>query len=330
MRVDQIAGENEDARAGKQLGRLLLQPLDARTDRDEAALRLALRALLGRRHRVAAMVADEPPLEAVIDQPGVAVRAGHAVTAGVAQRQRRKAAAIEEQQRLLAALERDLHRFGEPRRDETPARRSFAAKIDGLDRRQMLAAEPLRQMQVDVAAAPGVHHGLDRRRRGGEHDRNFGLARAHHRHVAGVIAHAVLLLVGRVVLLIDHDQAKVGIGQEQRRARADHHRHFARRDRGPGARALSRRDLGMPFGRTHAEALGEAIEKLRGQRDLRHQDQHLLVAPDRFGHRLEIDLGLARAGDAVDQRHREAALGDSCARSASLAARCASVSSGTA
>ena len=232
------------------------------------------------------------------------------MAAGVAQRQRRKAAAVEEQQRLLAALERDLHRFGEPRRDEAPARRPFAAQVDRLDRRQMLAAEPLGQMQVRVAAAPRVHLGFDRRRRRGEHDRDFRLARAHHRHVAGVIAHAVLLLVGRVVLLIDHDQAEIGVGQEQRRARADHHRHLARRHRRPGARAHARRELRMPFRRPHAEALGEAVEELRGERDLRHQDQRLPAAPDRLGHRLEIDLGLARAGDAVDQRHRKAALVD--------------------
>ena len=35
---DQIARQHQDARAGKQLGRLLLQPLDAGTDRDEAVL----------------------------------------------------------------------------------------------------------------------------------------------------------------------------------------------------------------------------------------------------------------------------------------------------
>ena len=133
--VDQVARQHQDAGAGKQLGRLLLQPLDAGADRDEAALRLALRALLGRRHRVAAMVADQPPLEAVIDQPGIAVRAGHAMTAGVAQGQRRKAAAIEEQQRLLLALQRDLHRLGQARRDEASARRRLAPQIDGFDRR---------------------------------------------------------------------------------------------------------------------------------------------------------------------------------------------------
>ena len=93
-------------------------------------------------------MADQPRLEAVIDQPGVAVRAGQAMAAGAAQRQRRIAAAVEEQQRLLAALERGLDRLGEPRRDEAPARRAFAPQVDRLDRRQMLAAEALRQMQA--------------------------------------------------------------------------------------------------------------------------------------------------------------------------------------
>ena len=70
----------------------------------------------------------------------------------------------------------------------------------------------------------------------------------------------------------------------------------------------------MPFGGADAEPRREAIEELRGQRDLRHQDQHLLAAPDRLGHRLEIDLGLARAGDAVDQGHGEAARADAGAQ----------------
>jgi hypothetical protein len=63
----------------------------------------------------------------------------------------------------------------------------------------------------------------------------------------------------------------------------------------------------MPFRRTHAEALGEAVEELRGERDLRHEDQGLAGAPDHFGNGFEIDRGLAGAGHAVDQRHRIAA-----------------------
>ena len=169
-------------------------------------------------------------------------------------------------------------------------------------------------MQALVAAAPRVDFGLDRGRRGGEHDRDFRDARAHHRHVAGVVVHAVLLLVGAVVLLIDDDQAEIGIRQEQRRARAHDDARLARRDRRPGARAHARRELRVPFGRAHAEARGEAVEELRGERDLRHQDQRLPAAPDGFGDRLEIDLGLARAGDAVDQGRRIAAARDARAQ----------------
>ena len=133
--------------------------------------------------------------------------------------------------------------------------------------------------------------------------------RAHHRHVAGVIMRAVILLVGLVVLFIDDDQAQIGIGQKQRRARADHDRRLAGCDRGPIALPRARRQFRMPFQRTHAETLGEAIEELSGQRDLRHQDQRLLSAPDDFRNRLEIDFRLARTGDAVEQRDMEAAIG---------------------
>ena len=189
------------------------------------------------------------------------------------------------------------------RRDEAAGRRALAAQIDRLDRRQALAAEALRQGEALIAAAPRVHLGLERRRRRRQHHRDAGDVAAHHRHVARVVAHAVLLLVGRVVLLIDDDQAEIGVRQEQRRARADHDRNFAVGDRLPGARALARRQLRMPFRRAHAEARGEAVEELRGERDLRHQDRGSAGrARMRVRHRLEIDLGLARAGDAVEQR----------------------------
>ena len=283
------------------------KPLHARPDRDERIGRLALRALRRRRHREAAVMADEPPLEAVIDQPGVAVRTGEAVAALPAERERRIAAAVEKQQRLFAALDRGLHGLGEPRRDEASARRTFGAQVDRLDARQMLAAEPLRQMNARVAAAPRIHLGFDRRRRRHQHDRDLGGPRPHHRHVARVVAHAVLLLVGGVVLLIDDDQTEVCVRQKQRRARADHDADFVRRHRQPGARAQPRRELRMPLRRPGAEAGGEAIEELRRQRDLGHQHERLLAPADALGHRLEIHLGLARAGDAIEQGDAEAA-----------------------
>src|SRR6202020_1145086 len=103
-------------------------------------LGLAMRADLRARHREAAMGADQPLAKAVVDQPGVADGAGKAVPAGPAQCQRRVTPAVEEQQRLLAPLDRDLDLFGKPRRDEATARRSFAPQIDRLDMRHVFAA----------------------------------------------------------------------------------------------------------------------------------------------------------------------------------------------
>ncbi len=61
----------------------------------------------------------------------------------------------------------------------------------------------------------------------------------------------------------------------------------------------------MPFGRPHAEPRREPVEELRRQRDFRHQDERLSTVAERGGDGLEIDLRLARAGHAFQQRRRE-------------------------
>ena len=202
----------------------------------------------------------------------------------------------------------NLNLLGQRRRDEAAARRGCAPQIDRLDMRHVLAAEPRRQHHALVAALARIDFGFDRRRCRGQHDRNFGDMRAHHRHVAGVVMRALVLLVGLVVLFIDDDQSEIGIGQKQRRARAHHHRRLARRDRGPVALPGARGQFGMPLQRTHAETLGEAVEELPGQRDFRHQDQRLPAAADDLRNGFEIDFGLARAGDAVEQRDMKTAV----------------------
>ena len=103
------------------------------------------------------------------------------------------------------------------------------------------------------------------------------------------------------MLLIDDDEAEIGKGQEQRRARADDDPGLACRDRPPGGAPLGPGEIGMPFGRPGAEALLEALEPLARQGDLGQQHQRLMPGAQRCGHGLEIDLGLARAGDAIQQ-----------------------------
>src|SRR5882724_1395775 len=112
------------------------------------------------------MVADELALEAVVDQPGIAIGTVEAKTAGAAEREWCITAPIEEQQRLLAALQRGFHRTGKARRNEASAWRAFALQVDRLDRRLTLPAEAQRQREAVIASAPRVDFGFDRGRRG--------------------------------------------------------------------------------------------------------------------------------------------------------------------
>ena len=268
--------------------------------------RAALRATL----LMAAMVAHQSVAEAVLDQPGRAIRALETMAAGPAQGKRRVAAAIEEEQRLLAALDRVADGLLQRWRDEAAARRRIAAQVQRGDRGQRPCRVAAGEQQVRVAALARVHLRLERGGCGGEHDSRLLDPAAHHRHVAGVVGDAILLLVGGLVLLIDDDDREVFERQEQRRAGADHHLRLARRHGVPDERAAPRRDRRVPFGRERAEPRGETGEKLRGECDLGQQDKGLPSLTKRRRHGLHVDLGLARAGDAFEQRHAEPARGD--------------------
>src|SRR5713226_822196 len=83
-RCDQIARQHHGARLWKQAGCFLLQALDAGADRHQRLLRRTLRTDMRARHREAAVVANKTLAKAMIDQPGVADRAGKAMPAGPA------------------------------------------------------------------------------------------------------------------------------------------------------------------------------------------------------------------------------------------------------
>ena len=79
-------------------------------------------------------------------------------------------------------------------------------------------------------------------------------AGAQHGDGAGVVARVGVLLVGRLVLLVDHDQPEVGDRREQGRARADHDRRLAahdpRRTRPPARRRRARSAAPRRVGRS--------------------------------------------------------------------------------
>src|SRR5579883_2424200 len=63
----------------------------------------------------------------------------------------------------------------------------------------------------------------------------------------------------------------------------------------------------MPFAGPSAEAGGESVEELRGEGDLGDKNEALPPGVESGGNRLEIDLGLARAGDPFEECDREGA-----------------------
>ena len=145
QRRHQVGREQGRARLRKPLRHLLGDALDAGTAGDERVGLPALGAFLGDRQREAAVVALEPVAIAMLDQPGRALRAVDAVAAGAAQRERRIAAPVEEQQRLLLGGERPGHGLDQHRREPLAALGRVLAQVDGRHLRQLGAGVAPRQ-----------------------------------------------------------------------------------------------------------------------------------------------------------------------------------------
>ena len=227
----------------------------------------------------------------------------HRVNGGIA-------AAVEEEERLLAGDVRLAQRGDQRRAEPAPARRGVGAEVDRVDPRQLCAAEPRRQLQLGIAPAGDLDLRFDRRGRGGEDDGRGLEAGAHHRDVAAVVLDAVVLLEPGVVRLVDDDQPQVGEVEEQRRPGPDDDPRLAARRRPPRPAALAPAHLAVPWHRRDAEARGEAVQPRRGQRDLGNEHQRLAPGPERGGDAFEIDLGLARPGYPVEDEGGEAPLAD--------------------
>ena len=171
--------------------------------------------------------------------------------------------------------------------------------------RHGLAAEAVGQQHMLVFALIGIDAAFNRRRGRGQHHGRALDPSAQHRHIAGMIMHAVFLLVGALMLFVDDDKTEIGERQKQCRAGTRHHFGLARGQRGIDMLALATRNARMPLRRTDAEAGGKAVEKLRGQGNFGYQNQGLASLFDRFGHRLEIDFGFARSRHPFQQGDRK-------------------------
>src|SRR5262249_11137092 len=116
----------------------------------------------------------------------------------------------------------------------------------------------------------------------------------------------VLLFERTVVFFVDDDEPERGERHEDRAAGTDQYLCGTVAASLPHVDAFALAERGV-IRRGITKSLATSHERLRRQRDHGNENERLLAALERRLDRLEIDLGLAAAGHAVDQKTLEAA-----------------------
>ena len=164
-------------------------------------------------------------------------------------------------------------------------------------------AVTLRELGPAVFARRGVEPRFERRRGAPQQRAAPRETGHHHGAVAGVVARRRLrLLVAGVVLLVDDDQLQMLQRQEDRRPHADH-------ELAPvgavqpqvGLRAAAVGEFGMVRSDAAAEDALHALDQLRRKGDFGHQQQNIAAPGEHLGDQVDVNLGLARTGDALQK-----------------------------
>ena len=238
---------------------------------------------------MAAVVAGEQAIAPVQHERHVARRALPRPPARPARQEVRPAAAVEQHDRLAARRR---------------ARRGCAGAAP---------AAPRACRRSRPAAAPAPSTRAERRRRGSAwtlSGRGVALpatstapavARPAHRHAARVVARVALVLVGGSCSSSTTTRPTFASGANTAERGPTQTRASPRRRRSPLVVALAVGELRVQDGDGVAEALHEPRDDLRRQRDLGDEHDHVAAGGERLGRRAQVDLGLARAGHAVQQ-----------------------------
>ena len=108
------------------------------------------------------------------------------------------------------------------------------------------------------------------------------------------------------MFLVDHDQPESRQRRKHGRARAEHDARAGPHARcAPGGQTLGVAQSGVQHGDRAGQAVAESLDQLRRQRDLGHQHQHAAAASERARRALQVDLGLAAAGSALQYEGHE-------------------------
>ena len=304
-----VAVEHRQRHVREQRRELLLHPLGAGADRLQRLL-LARRAAPRHRPPAAAVVAQQRRLAPVVGLRQAAVLAAEVLAAGAAHQQRRVAAPVAQQDRLLAGGESTAQLVDQPLRELHLAGTPPAAGLAQVDQDalgQPPLPRPRGQRQGPQALPLDVVARFQARRRRHQQGHRAGALRPHQGQVAGVVARRQVLLVGGVLLLVDHHQAEVRHRREECRARSEHHPRLAAADALPLLVAFLAGEVRMEDGEARPEAPFDGPRQGRHQGDLRHQQDARPAALEHLLGGEQVDLGLARAGHPGEQERRVAA-----------------------
>ena len=292
-----------NAHAGEQLFQLVLHLLRARAEEPDVLAR-AFRAGGRRVGHVAAVVAVQSAVAAshVIGQRHITVGTFHRQSAAAAADEGIVAAPVHQEHRLLAAGHAVLQLLHhQPGEHAAVAAFDLPAHVHHRDLRHGPVVHAMGHLQQGVIPPARLGKGQDARRGRGQQKRRAFVLGAESSHVPRVVAGMAVRQVGRLVLLVHHDDAQVLAGGEHRAAGTDDHLGLSAPNAPPFIKAFPGGQPRMQHRRRIAEACAEPADHLRGQGDLRHQDDGGLPPRQHMAHQADKHLGLARAGHAVEQ-----------------------------
>ena len=188
-----------------------------------------------------------------------------------------------------------------------PVGRELFAHVHDRHRRERPIEHAALEHDAFVAADARVVAALHRRRRRPEHDQRVRALAAHDRHVAAVVARALVLLVRPVVLLVHDDQADALERREHRRPRADDDVDVAAADPLPLVVPLAvgeRRCAARPRARRTPRGTATTIAGVSAISGTSISTRRPDVADG--GRQPQVDLRLAAARHAVHERHVKA------------------------
>ena len=253
---------------------------------------------------IVAVMANDPAVAFVICKCDVAILASERFTARTAQNERRKAASIEQNDRLLSFVICFFDRFDQLRRKD----HVFAGKLEDVTHVgqfslcQRPAADPVLQLQILVLSGLRVVERLKGGRCRAEHDHCIRGMSTHNSNIAAVIKGRFVLTIRCVVLFIDDHKANVLERRKDRGTRSYRNSCVTTLDPPPFVEAFARRQIGMKDRNALPKHGTKPPGKYRSKRDLRHKHKRRSAHFESGPHCPNVNLGLTAAGDAMKEK----------------------------